>query len=315
MLQNIGLKRTAKKQANLTLLVIPDAKKQATRLSIPWWFIHGVLAFMLCTSAIGLYFTFGYFDAKAELKQLEFVKQVNQAQAAQISGLQAKTKVLQEKIETVDKLDQEVRAMVGLQDPAAETKETAQAQQELRRDVAYLSSRSGDNDLFDEMAAELAEIEAKAELQSAKLAELKDDVAKKLDYLAALPDLWPAKGKISSGFGMRKSPFNRYRTEFHNGIDINGNTGDPVKAAGSGVVVYAGRKPIWGNIIVLDHGYGYKSYYAHNSALLVEEKEHVEKGQLIAKVGSTGRSTGSHLHFGVEKNGNFIDPLLVLSKN
>ncbi|WP_277998204.1 M23 family metallopeptidase [Zhaonella formicivorans] len=311
MLRKPVHKMLFKKRQNVTLLIIPDAKKEAARFSVPWWFIYCIATLVIGTSLVSLYFTFNYFNLKAEIKHLEFVRQENRKQAAQILLLQSKTEAMKEKLESVEKLDREVRAMIGLKTADTQSQDLLR-QQEARRETQTLSSRE-DSGLIERMEEELDEIQSEAELQSLKLAKLKKDVERKLDYLAALPDLWPAEGKITDEFGPRRSPFGR-RQETHSGIDINGNYGDPVLAAGSGIVVYAGRKPVWGKIIVIDHGYGYKSYYAHNSELLAQAGEHVKKGQPIAKIGSTGRSTGSHLHFGVEKNGQFIDPLEVLSK-
>ena len=120
---------------------------------------------------------------------------------------------------------------------------------------------------------------------------------------------WPIYGKITSGYG------NRYifgSTSFHSGIDINGYYGQPIAAADGGKVVYAGTGTgsywSYGNYVVIDHENGLQTIYAHCSSLVVRAGERVYKGQTIAKVGSTGRSTGNHCHFQVKVNGTTVSP-------
>ncbi len=123
----------------------------------------------------------------------------------------------------------------------------------------------------------------------------------------------PAPGYISSRYGARSDPFGRGRAH-HAGIDIDANPGDPVTAAAEGVVAFAGVRSGYGNVVEIDHGNGYRTIYAHNSANLVKAGDVVRAGQQIAKVGSTGRSTGSHLHFEVILNGRQVNPRQYLDK-
>ncbi|HBD20275.1 MAG TPA: hypothetical protein DC063_09445 [Arenimonas sp.] len=123
----------------------------------------------------------------------------------------------------------------------------------------------------------------------------------------------PAPGYISSRYGGRNDPFGRGRAH-HAGIDIDANSGDPVTAAAEGVVSFSGVRSGYGNVVEIDHGNGYKTLYAHNSANLVRSGDIVRAGQQIAKVGSTGRSTGSHLHFEVKLDGRQVNPRQYLDK-
>ena len=123
----------------------------------------------------------------------------------------------------------------------------------------------------------------------------------------------PAPGYISSRYGGRNDPFGRGRAH-HAGIDIDANSGDPVTAAAEGVVSFSGVRSGYGNVVEIDHGNGYKTLYAHNSANLVRSGDIVRAGQQIAKVGSTGRSTGSHLHFEVKLDGRQVNPRHYLDK-
>ncbi|MCD9030584.1 M23 family metallopeptidase [Luteimonas sp. Y-2-2-4F] len=125
---------------------------------------------------------------------------------------------------------------------------------------------------------------------------------------AALPSRSPvASSYVTSGYGHRADPFSGGRA-FHKGIDFNARHGDPVMAVADGVVSYAGRRAGYGNVVEVDHGNGYVTRYAHNSRNTVKVGDLVRTGHEVAKAGSTGRSTGVHVHFEVWENGRVLNP-------
>ena len=114
---------------------------------------------------------------------------------------------------------------------------------------------------------------------------------------------WPLRGSITARYGARG------KSDHHEGIDIDGETGDPIAAAASGTVAFAGMDGSYGRVVVVDHGGGLMTVYAHASKLLVEEGDEVSPGDEIAEVGRSGNAHGSHLHFEVRKNGRPVDPM------
>jgi len=124
--------------------------------------------------------------------------------------------------------------------------------------------------------------------------------------------IWPVAGRITSSFGWRRDPFGSGRQEFHNGIDISARIGTPIRAAMAGRISSAGFDPVWGNFAIINHSNGYRTMYAHMSRIRVRQGDFVGSGQQIGDVGSTGRSTGPHLHFTVFKNTSAINPRTVL---
>ena len=125
---------------------------------------------------------------------------------------------------------------------------------------------------------------------------------------AALPSLWPASGEVSSPFGLRWGG-----SDFHPGIDIANDYGTPIVAAASGTVTAAGwNSGGYGNMVDIDHGNGIWTRYGHAEAVVVTVGETVQKGQLIAYMGSTGFSTGPHVHYEVHANGELVNPILYL---
>jgi murein DD-endopeptidase MepM/ murein hydrolase activator NlpD len=127
------------------------------------------------------------------------------------------------------------------------------------------------------------------------------------NLLAATPAIRPTDGWISSKFGYRTSPFTGLR-EFHKGLDIATRKGTPILAAADGVVTFAGTKGLMGKLIVIDHGHGIVTRYAHIHKMLKKRGDAVKKGDTIALVGNTGRSTGSHLHYEVHLDGIPVNP-------
>jgi len=114
---------------------------------------------------------------------------------------------------------------------------------------------------------------------------------------------WPAMGVLSSGFGMRGG-------RFHGGIDLSGERGTPIVAADGGVVLMSGRGPDgYGKAVMLDHGNGLMTLYAHNERNVVRQGERVRRGQVVAFMGDTGRASGTHVHFEVFQHGQRVDPL------
>lgn len=133
------------------------------------------------------------------------------------------------------------------------------------------------------------------------------------DLIEHTPYRWPIKGFISSPFGPRRDPFTG-QPSFHPGLDIVAPKGTIVRAPADGIVTFADHDPTLGNMLVIDHGYGVITRYGHLSAFLVQAGERVKRGDPIGRVGSTGRSTGPHLHYEIRVNDVAINPLKILIK-
>lgn len=129
------------------------------------------------------------------------------------------------------------------------------------------------------------------------------------------PTVWPVVGKLESGFGGRRSPFGGSSYEFHSGQDIEAAWGDPVVAGASGLVTFVGWQNGYGQLVVVDHGGGLTTRYGHLSHIDVVQGQTVARSQFIGRVGSTGRSTGPHLHYEVRINDEPVNPLQYLLTN
>lgn len=297
-----------KKDSKICIIIIPHTEK-VRRLTIPQWLpkisvisISAILmaAFLIFNNIYSSHISLEkeYNDRIAEINNLE---EENRKKETELSKLKSHTKELYEKtnevedkLAEIEKLQRQVEKIAGIKSP----------------------SRGGriDDDIPIEALEPTEEIQVLKEVLENKEKELLvfiDDLEKRFEYLETVPDLWPTKGRLTSTFGNRKNPFGR-GVRFHYGIDIANSIGTDIWAAGSGKVVFSGYKSGLGGTIIIEHNNEYTTVYGHNSKLLVNEGDNVEKGQVISKMGSTGRSTGSHLHFEIHKNGKPIDPLTIL---
>ena len=126
--------------------------------------------------------------------------------------------------------------------------------------------------------------------------------------LVSTPTILPVTGLITSGYGYRKSPFTGAR-EFHEGLDIAAPDGTPILATANGIVFFAAPLGAYGNVLFLRHGHGFATFYGHNNTNRVREGQRVHRGDIIAYVGTTGRTTGPHVHYVIYVRGKFANPV------
>ncbi|MGE0701618.1 MAG: M23 family metallopeptidase, partial [Hyphomicrobiaceae bacterium] len=146
-----------------------------------------------------------------------------------------------------------------------------------------------------------------------RLRTVRGDVERREALAAATPSIWPAHGWLTGGFGRRADPFNGEQG-YHEGIDISASKGQPVYATADGVVESAAYAGEYGNLLVITHDFGLSTRYAHLSKFNAKPGDTVKRGDVIGFIGSTGRSTGWHLHYEILANGKLINPLQLLTQ-
>ncbi len=163
------------------------------------------------------------------------------------------------------------------------------------------------DELVNKISGSLKETTGQVSRQEASFKEISVYLDKQRSILAATPSIWPINGWITSGFGKRSSPLTGEPGR-HYGVDIANEVGTPIRAAADGLVVYAGWENGYGRMVVIEHGYGFSTRYGHCSRVDVKVGDEVKRGQVISYVGSSGRSTGSHLHYEVRIHGIPVNP-------
>ena len=165
-----------------------------------------------------------------------------------------------------------------------------------------------------DLSAMLAQLEQRVDLRESQLSALENVILARELHQEIHPEGRPvAKGFISSYFGERADPFDGLEA-FHKGVDFAGSVGSPVTAVAAGVVTWAGERAGYGKLVEINHGDGFTTRYAHNARTLVTVGQTVKRGESIALMGSTGRSTGPHVHFEVLRNGRQVDPLSFIGR-
>lgn len=177
--------------------------------------------------------------------------------------------------------------------------------------IFSLGSRKKVLDAMDEPkndgSIDIDELKLQVAESLASISEIREFMAKERDVYRATPQGVPVDGQLSSGFGMRVHP--RYGSKkFHSGIDLSAPRGTPIHATADGIISFSGWSKGNGNIVVIEHGHGFSTVYAHNTKNLIKVGQTVKRGQKIATTGSTGVSTGPHVHYEVWKNGERVNP-------
>jgi len=175
-------------------------------------------------------------------------------------------------------------------------------------DMDELIEKNDTQTALNYLSGDISELKEIAGQQKVSFIEIDKYLREQSSILSSTPSIWPVKGWITSGYGYRTSPFTGLR-KMHEGIDIVAKSGTPVIAPAAGVVVKARREGGFGNFVEIKHGYGLVTRFGHNSKLLVKAGDRVKRGQVVSKVGSTGRSTGPHLHYEILLNGVPINPM------
>jgi len=274
------------KKDYFTIILIPHSSEKATYgLKVPRWLIHMALFVFVSSSVI---FTASFLYSTRVTRKLvsyEVLKEEAKGQDKKIQHVSKQADALKIKLEELSSKEEQIRKMLGL----GKSGKKEQSRQEAKEETV--------NDKLDGL-------NNKVSLRSASFDELKRSVKELQDRFSNTPSVWPSWGRIMSTFGYRVFPWRG----FHSGIDINASHGAPIRATADGTVSLSSWKTGYGKTVMLDHGYGTQTLYGHCSSLLVVAGQKVKKGQLIARVGTTGYATGPHVHYEVIKNGRAVDP-------
>jgi len=315
-----------------TLILVGDERSPVKRYQIPKLTAHRAAAIagvMACVFALAFW---DYWRVRAENGELPELREETTAQAAKIRGFERELAIVHSELARVQELERKVRIIANLPGAAsaggAEVTDIAPDGDEVqlptgvpidlgqgglepgeaRFDAGELAQQGASELDFDQMHIRADHLGGLARIRAESLGSLVGELERKSDQLASLPSIWPVRGWLTSRYGPRVSPFTG-RRHMHTGIDVATRHGTPIIAPARARVVFVGSKGPLGKSVVLDHGFGVRTYCGHTSEILVKTGDLVERGREIAKVGNTGRSTGPHLHYTVEVDKKSRDPL------
>jgi murein DD-endopeptidase MepM/ murein hydrolase activator NlpD len=286
--------------------------QQFEPLQLPWWKwalrIFGILSAILVSAAIIVALAFRYLQSPNE-KRMNM--QLNQLQE-RYDVLRKDLRQAQDDLKQLEKRDNEVYRVIFEADPLPDQVRAGNIkidEKELDKKLSPLNNE----ELLKQLQQSMARFYQRLKIQQRSYDTLQKFIEKKQEMLASIPSIQPVSNRqlerIASGFGVRIDPIYKI-LKFHAGLDFTAPTGTPVYATGDGVVEAADYQAGgYGNNIWVRHGYGYRTHYAHMVKLKSVVGQKVQRGEVIGWVGSTGKSTGPHLHYEVERNSEKIDPV------
>lgn len=291
---------------SFTLIVVPEHDQAVRRYQVDKRLLRQLLAggaaVVVALAVAAVHYTHLLYRASEN----RALRDENVALQAQLNGFRERIEHMASTLERVERFDQKLRAVTLLSDPqrnlalgptAMETKGAPPSSNESEFTAATSATESPKN-----LAAKLETLSNEASRQEQSLEQLQTYFLEQKSLLASTPSVWPSRGWITSDFGQRTDPYTAERV-MHEGLDIAAPFGKEVTAPADGTVIFAGLEGSYGNVLVIDHGYGVKTRYGHLSKVAVHPGDHVHRGDPIGAVGNTGRSTGPHLHYEVRVNG------------
>lgn len=300
----------------ITIVVVPEGPRKIRQIKIPRFWILSLVVLFLAGSLSLAWVVRDYLSIKRNLPHLSSLQEENSLQKQQITSLAGKVDAINQKMAELKEFDRKVRVMVSHDPSKGSGMESAGEQQQFIGVGGSDSSLGGINSpserghkkLVRMMYRALDNLDSDISVQKDEKAELMRLLDRQKSILACTPSVWPAKGWVSSGFGYRLSPFTNEK-ELHRGLDICSRKGAPVLAPADGVVAYVETDPGYGKTVIINHGYGLNSMYAHLEKVHVKKGQVVRRHQEIATVGDSGRTTGAHLHYEIHLNGVPVNPL------
>ncbi len=297
-----------------SVLLIPENHLEAKRFHLSRAMVYVAFALVVLFLTYSASMTWGFLHYRKVA--LSGVESVSPADELFKSQLLAKMNALEESLNRTQQFTTRMESRLGVDTNKLKIGVGSSEHEDLNKYLEKLNSQGrlhlsdpGESHTFYERLGgkleELSEYALSLETRVNEVYELSQD---KFAYWASTPSLWPVKGWVTSDFGSRSSPWTG-EPKFHEGLDIAAPIGSPIYAPADGYASFTGYKGGYGNALILDHGYGLSTLYGHTSSVLVKEGEKVKRGQLVALVGSTGSSTGPHLHYEVHVDGVPTDPL------
>ena len=259
---------------------------------------------LLCT----IFFLCDYIQVRKKTFELNQLRQQTQEQKSKIHFFSSKIEDLEKQLSKLKDFDKRIRIIANLE-KGQETTSVMGVGGPSASDVREkLRAEKNEMGLAQQMRTDIERLELEAMSQEESLSELEKLLQSKKNMLVHTPSIWPVHGWVTSGFGFRTNPFTGL-TQMHEGLDIANRIGTPVIAPADGIVSDTGKDSAYGNFIVISHGFGINDRFLHLSKILVRPGQKVKRGDKIAEVGTTGKSTGPHLHYEVRVNGIPVNPV------
>jgi murein DD-endopeptidase MepM/ murein hydrolase activator NlpD len=255
-----------------------------------------------------IFFFCDYIQVKKKAHEMSRLHQETQIQKSQIQFFSDRIEVLEKQLSQMKDFDKKIRIIANME-KGQETVPIMGIGGPSSSDIREkLKRENDDKGLIQQMRTDIERLKSEAMFREESLSELEKLLQNKKEMLAQTPYIWPTVGWVTSGFGFRINPFTGL-TQMHEGIDISNRVGTPVIAPADGIISDIGNDWIHGKILVISHGFGVTTRYSHLNKILVKVGQKVKRGEKIAEIGMSGKTTGPHLHYEVRLNGVPANPM------
>jgi murein DD-endopeptidase MepM/ murein hydrolase activator NlpD len=290
-------------RSSYTVLILPHSRSRFRKLHVSRAFVLSTGAALFLLLGAGLYAPHLLLKLRTQSLQLEELSARNEHLQQTNEQFENRLAAVSDRLNRFEDTAGRLATKLGVE-------ESALTQPAAGGPALNAPSRSDRASVFGE---ELGALNSRSDRLDGSLEELDRAFQDRARLLAATPTSMPSEGWFSHGYGWRKDPFTGQR-QFHRGIDIVSHTGTPIRATADGIVSRATRVSDYGKTLDISHGFGYVTRYAHLSEVLVRPGQKVRRGDLVGRMGSTGRSTGPHLHYEVFRDGRRVNPWKYLNE-
>lgn len=314
-----------------TIMIVPEKTTQIRKILIPAWLVRlGAIGIAVTIVLIGVMIAnYGYVmsqvgensELKTENRRLRQSVQIFKTKMVTLESAMERVRTFSTRLKVITGAEDRggvAALMKSLPDAGANVGGGKTVPAEVAAIEAELDPRDPEHvelqNQYNELDLKIATLTSESLSLEQGLQDQYEHLVDQKAFLAALPTRKPAIGYFTSGFGTRRAPFGG-KVKMHEGLDIANHPGTPIRATADGVVTFATTKAGYGQTVILDHGYGLQTWYAHTRKVLVKQGQKMRRGDTIALLGNTGRSTGPHCHYEVRVNGIPVDPLSYILEN
>jgi len=299
-----------------TILIIPENSSKPKQFHIPAWAVRAGLVILPVLALIALTLFLDYRFVANQVYENRELQSENRRLRQSVQLYQNRMEAMEASLDRIENFSARLKMITNLMDKDQLSQHLQLPPPNASTNLNFsANSNEGESSLVKKEDQSFEKLSLQALTLEQNLHDLYELLSDQKSFLNALPTKKPAEGYFTSGFGVRLSPLGESTEKMHEGLDIANAVGTPIKAHARATVIFAGKKSGYGQIVILDHGYGLETWYGHTSRMLVKPGMKVKRGQAIALIGNSGHSTGSHLHYEVRVHGIPVDPLAYILEN
>lgn len=293
-----------------TIMIVPENAQKPRQFHVPSWLIRVSLILLPILLLLAITILLDYRYIASQVGENRELQAENRKLRQDVQLYQSRLDSMESSLERIENFSSRLKMITNLMD-----RDQLSQQVDSPLPSSVIAEKAPENKSSNPVEINFDLLTNRSYALEQNLHELYELLSDQRSFLNALPTKKPSEGVFTSGFGVRVSPLGDGAEKMHEGIDIAAPVGVPIHTPAAGTIIYAGKKSGYGSIVMVDHGYGLETWYGHTSKILVKPGQKIKRGQVIALIGNSGRSTGAHVHYEVHVNGIPVDPINYILEN